>query len=229
MVFSHLKVLKTSKSENQHRNLNSMKKFFIVSNIVLIVAVIILFFLHFGKKSKAAGDRPASHRDSARGAQQAQRIAYFEMDSIDDSYKYMKDAKEALIKKNKQVEDQINDLQKEVNAKIQEANQKGPSMSQAEQISYSKEIDELSRKNRDKIQRLGQSLSMERDVQLQKVRNKIQQYLKQFAQEKGYSYIVGTNENDNFYYKDSTLDITGELLSALNTEYDKENSDEKGK
>ena len=206
-----------------------MKKFFIVSNIVLIVAVIILFFLQFGNKKQSAGHQPASRRDAASGVQSAQRIAYFEMDSIDDSYKYMKEAKESLIQKNKQVEDQINDLQMEVTAKIQEANQKGPSMSQAEQMSYSKEIDELTKKNRDKAQRLGQSLSMERDMQLQKVRNKIQQYLKQFAQEKGYSYIVGTNENDNFYFKDSTLDITAELLSALNTEYDKENNSKKGK
>jgi len=203
-----------------------MKKFFIVSNIVLIVAVIILFFLQFDKKQQSAGSHITAAKDSA-GLQQAQRIAYFEMDSIDDSYKYMKEAKDALIKKNKQVEDQINDLRKEVAAKIQEANQKGPSMSQAEQMAYSKEIDELSKKNQDKMQNLGQSLSMERDVQLQKVRSKIQQYLKQFAQEKGYSYIVGTNENDNFYYKDSTLDITSELLSALNAAYDKENG--KGK
>lgn len=206
-----------------------MKKFFIVSNVVLIVAVIILFFLHFDNKSKSVNNRPSSPKDSAAAMQEAQRIAYFEMDSIDDSYQYMKEAKEALIKKNKQVEDQIGDLRKEVAAKIQEANQKGPSMSQAEQMSYSKEIDELTKKNQDKAQRLGQSLSMERDVQLQKVRNKIQQYLKQFAQEKGYSFIVGTNENDNFYYKDSTLDVTSELLSALNAEYDKENSGKKGK
>jgi len=206
-----------------------MKKFFIVSNIVLIVAVIILFFLQFGRKQKSSGHHVVTSLDTTGGLQQAQRIAYFEMDSIDDSYKYMKDAKESLIKKNKQVEDQINDLRKEVAAKIQEANQKGPSMSQAEQVAYSKEIDDLTKKNQDKAQRLGQSLSMERDVQLQKVRNKIQQYLKQYAQQQGYSYIVGTNENDNFYYKDSTLDITAELLSALNAEYDKENKSGKGK
>jgi outer membrane protein len=206
-----------------------MKKFFIVSNIVLIVAVIILFFLQFGGKQKSTSHHVVTSKDTTGGIHEAQRIAYFEMDSIDDSYKYMKDAKESLIKKNKQVEDQINDLRKEVAAKIQEANQKGPSMSQAEQVAYSKEIDDLTKKNQDKAQRLGQSLSMERDVQLQKVRNKIQQYLKQYAQEQGYSYIVGTNENDNFYYKDSTLDITAELLSALNAEYDKENKSDKSK
>ncbi|SEA43184.1 periplasmic chaperone for outer membrane proteins Skp [Arachidicoccus rhizosphaerae] len=206
-----------------------MKKFFIVSNIVLIVAVIILFFLQFGGKQKSTSHHVVTSKDTTGGIHEAQRIAYFEMDSIDDSYKYMKDAKESLIKKNKQVEDQINDLRKEVAAKIQEANQKGPSMSQAEQVAYSKEIDDLTKKNQDKAQRLGQSLSMERDVQLQKVRNKIQQYLKQYAQQQGYSYIVGTNENDNFYYKDSTLDITAELLSALNAEYDKENKSDKSK
>ena len=201
-----------------------MKKFFIVSNIVLIVAVIILFFLHFGGASKAVSTQPkASTGSQAAPPAAAQRIAYFEMDSIDDSYKFMKDAKESLIKKNQQVEDQIADLRKEVAAKIQEANDKGPSMSQAEQISYSKEIDELTKKNQDKAQRLGQSLSMERDMQLQKVRNKIQAYLKQYAQQKGYSFIVGTNENDNFYFKDSTLDITSELVHALNADYDKEN------
>lgn len=205
-----------------------MKKYFIVSNIVLTVAVIILFFLHFEGKNKQVPARPLASQDTSFSARTAQHIAYFEMDSIDDSYKYMKDAKEALIAKNQQVEDQINDLRMEVSNKIQEANQKGPSMSQAEQMAYSKEIDELTKKNQDKAQRLGQSLSMERDVQLQKVRDKIQQYLKQFAQEKGYTFIVGANENDFFYYKDSALDITDELLSALNAEYDRENGNKKG-
>ncbi|HTN37033.1 MAG TPA: OmpH family outer membrane protein [Arachidicoccus sp.] len=198
-----------------------MKKYFIVSNIVLIIAVIILFCLQFGG-GKSSSQKPAAIANKNAGPLSAQRIAYFEMDSIDDSYKYMKDAKEALIQKNKSVEDQINDLRKEVQTKINEATQKGPTLSQAEQMSYNKEIEELSKKNQEKAQRLGQSLSMERDMQLQKVREHIQQYLKQFAQEKGYSYIVGTNENDNFYYKDSTLDVTQEVLRELNNVYEKE-------
>lgn len=201
-----------------------MKKYFIVSNIVLIIAVIILFCMQFGKSTSTVQQEPATPEQNG-SALKAQKIAYLEMDSIDDSYKFMQDAKDALIKKNKSVEDQINDLRAEVQSKINEATQKGPTLSQAEQMSYNKQIEELSKKNQEKAQRLGQSLSMERDMQLQKVRQRIQEYLKQFAHARGYSYIVALNENDNFYYKDSTLDVTKEVLKALNASYEKEGKD----
>lgn len=201
-----------------------MKKYFIVSNIILIIAVIILFCMQFSKSS-SQGEQPATVTSKEGVKTKAIKIAYLEMDSIDANYKSMQEAKEAVIKKNKSVESQINDLRQEVQDKINEATQKGPTLSQAQQISYNKEIEALSKKNQEKAQRLGQSLGMARDMKLQNVRQKIQEYLKKFAREKGYNYILATSENDNLYYKDSTMDITQEVVKALNDEYDKQAKD----
>lgn len=198
-----------------------MKKYFIVSNIILIIAVIILFCMQFSKSS-TKDEQPATVTNKDGVKTKAINIAYLEMDSIDANYKSMQEAKEAVIKKNKSVESQINDLRQEVQDKINEATQKGPTLSQAEQISYNKEIEALSKKNQEKAQRLGQSLGMARDMQLQNVRQKIQEYLKKFARERGYNYILATSENDNLYYKDSTMDITKEVVKALNDAYDKD-------
>ncbi len=195
-----------------------MNKFLVSSNVVLIVAVIILFCLYFGKNSNNKVT-PITVAATNTGQASGFKIGYFELDSLDNNYKYEQDVKNDLMSQDKDFERQINELQNEVRDKIEEAQKKGPTLSQAEQTNYSNEINELTRQNQDKAQRLQQSMSMERNTKLQQVKLAIQNYLKTYAKDNGYNYIIGTYDTDNFYYKDSAQDITVELVQKLNQIY----------
>ncbi len=197
-----------------------MNKFLVSSNIILIIAVCILFYLQFNKKAQKSAIVPAQQSSSNNVTDNGSfKIGYFELDSLDQNYKYLQDVKSDLIAKDKSVQKQINDLQNEFREKYNEYVQKGPTLSQSEQTEYTQNLNDLQKQNQEKAQRLDQSFSMERTMKLQEIKQRIQDYLKTFAKEKGYNYIIGTNEADYFYYKDSTQDITKELVENLNKSY----------
>ncbi len=53
------------------------------------------------------------------------------------------------------------------------------------------------------------------------VRNKIENYLKEFNKEKGYAFIMSYEPGFMLYYRDSTYDITNDVINGLNEEYKK--------
>jgi len=195
-----------------------MNKFLVSSNVILIIAVIILFALFF-KKPGAAHNVPVAQTSGNVSASAGFKVGYFELDSLDNNYKYELDVKEQLMAADKKLESQISDLQNEVRDRYAEIQKKGPNMSQAEQVQYSNELDQLSKNNQAKAQRLQQSMAIERDSKIRQVKQTVQNYLKVFAKENGYNYVIGTNEDDFLYYKDSTQDITTDLVQKLNQLY----------
>jgi len=57
----------------------------------------------------------------------------------------------------------------------------------------------------------------------QGVKVKIQQFLKDYCKDKGYAYVLGTKEYDDFlYYKDTIRNITSDLIKGLNDKYKSE-------
>jgi outer membrane protein len=199
-----------------------MKRFLIASNIILIIAVIVLFFLHFTHSKhfdvlpSVSGVVPHGGNTSTA----AFKMGYFELDSLDNSYKYEEDVQNDLIASERRTESQINDLQNQVQNRYNELQKKAPTMSQAEQSQYSSELNDMAQQAQSKIQRLQQSVAMERDTKMRRVKQTVQNYLKTYARENGYNYIVGTSfDTDNFYYKDSAQDITADLIKNLNQQY----------
>ena len=55
---------------------------------------------------------------------------------------------------------------------------------------------------------------------MKEVKNKIEDYLRTYNAERGYTYILAY-EPGLFYYRDSTFDITGDLIKGLNDTYKK--------
>lgn len=195
-----------------------MNKFLVSSNVLLIIAVIILFVLFF-KNQSSVQSSPAAQSGNVDTLHPSFKIGYFELDSLDNNYKYELDVKEQLMASDKKLENQINDLQNEIRDRYAQIQKKGPNMSQAEQIQYSNELDQLTKSNQAKAQRLQQSMAIERDSKIRQVKKTVQNYLKTFAKENGYNYIWGTNEDDYLYYKDSAQDITKDLVQKLNQLY----------
>ena len=70
-----------------------------------------------------------------------------------------------------------------------------------------------------------QSLEQEyQDLQMRKLKDvkaKIEDYLKQYNNDKGYTYIFAY-EPGIFYYKDTTYNITGDIMTGLNQRYSKQ-------
>jgi outer membrane protein len=179
------------------------------------IAVIILFTLFF--KSSF------SQTNAIINENVGFKIAYFEIDSIQNNYIYFKEIKLALQKKDRENVKELTALKNAFAAKYQELQKNGRSLSQAEIGSRQQELTQLEKEYTNKEQQLSQELQDESENRLLEVKKKIQMYLAKYNKEKHFAYIFSTN-TDLMYFKDSTYDITLEILKGLNEDYKKKSN-----
>ncbi|HLY71879.1 MAG TPA: OmpH family outer membrane protein, partial [Puia sp.] len=72
-------------------------------------------------------------------------------------------------------------------------------------------------------QSLGDELAKERDEIMIDIKKKIENYLKDYNAQKNYAFIFAYDQTSFIYYKDSTYNITNDLISGLNSLYKKKN------
>lgn len=202
-----------------------MKNFLIALNIVLVVAVATLFYLFFSNKKTAHQVTYNQVADSASPS--SFKIAYFESDSLEKQYEYYKQIRGAIRQKEEDNVRILTNLKNKYMARVKEFQQRGNSMSQNEQTSAQQELGQMEQEYGATQQQQGQDMQAESMRRLQEVKMKIQDFLKDYAKEKGYIFVFGSNEYDYLYYKDSTRDITADVVRLLNERYKTEKAAKK--
>lgn len=199
-------------------------KILIGLNIVLLIAVIVLFAIVFQLKSSIGGQGSANTVAANAGNNNLKesdpkiKIAYFELDSLSNNYLYYKNIRKALSSRESQINAQLTTLKNNIINKAQYYQEKGASMNQNEQMAAQQDMQKLQQNYGMKEQELTQQFHDETNKKLLDVRTRIMNFLKNYAKEKGYAYVVATSEDDNiFYYKDSLRNITPELVNGLNS------------
>jgi outer membrane protein len=190
-----------------------MKNLSLILNAVLLVAVIVLFYLHFASSKPAvtASSEPANLGDS--------KIAYIRSDSVLKNYEYLKVQGQALeAKRNKMEQDYRNravGLQNEI-----AAYQRNVSAMTLGQVRATEE--DLGKKQQN-LQLYQQSLSQqlgEEEAKLQKeLYDRITVYLKKYGVEKGLQVVLKFDPTSDVLYAVDGLDISKEVTEGLNTEY----------
>jgi outer membrane protein len=187
-----------------------MKSISWIVNGVLAVAVIVLFVLHFNSSTTPAKSSLATNGDS--------KIAYFEIDSIQNNYEFFKEVKSALQVKDMENTKQLTGLKNEYIAKYQELQKNGQYLSQAEVAARQQDLVKAEKNYTSKEQQLSQELQEESFKRLQEVKKKIEVYLAEYNKGKQFAYIFSSNP-DLMYYKDTAYDITEDIIKGLNSEY----------
>jgi outer membrane protein len=187
-----------------------MKSISWVVNGILAVAIIVLYVLHFN-------DTSAPIKSSATGAG-GTKVAYFEIDSIQNNYEFFKEVKSALQVKDMDNAKQLTALKNAYIAKYQDLQKNGQYLSQAEVGSRQQELVQAEKNYTNKEQQLAQELQEESFKRLQEVKKKIEVYLEKYNKNKTFAYIFSSNA-DLMYYKDTTYDITADIIKGLNEEY----------
>ena len=188
-----------------------MKSINWVVNGVLALAIITLFVLHF------SGDTATSNQATAQ-AGGGTKVAYFEIDSIQNSYEFFKEVKSSLQVKDMENAKELTALKNAFAAKYQDLQKNGRSLSQAEIGSRQQELAQLEKNYTNKEQQLSQELQEESFKRLQEVKKKIEVFLDKYNKNKEFAYIFSSNA-DLMYYKDTAYDITSDIIKGLNSEH----------
>lgn len=198
-----------------------MKNALLILNVVLLVAVGVLFYLHFSEKKAPLLPKVASAQQQKANAPDGNfRIAYFEMDSVNNKFSLIKEVKSELSREEERINSELARLQKSYNDRITHYQGQSQTMSQVESEKANRDILQLQDKIRTTKQELEgryQELYMRK---MQDVKSKVEDYLKEYNRDRGYAYILAY-EPGFIFYRDSALNITSDIISGLNGKYKK--------
>ncbi|MBE7173056.1 MAG: OmpH family outer membrane protein [Williamsia sp.] len=196
-----------------------MKQLLIALNIVLLILVAVLFYLHFDTKNKTA-KTAASGQQTVPSAAPSMRIAYFEMDSVQANYEYFKDIIGQLKKKENAMNAELAGLEKSYQQKVSMWQQKGKNMTEIEMNAAQKENAQMQQNYQLRKQTLEEGYTRESIEYKKNIKEKIEEYLQDYNKDKNYTYIL-SYEPEFIYYRDTTMNITKELVTGLNAAYKK--------
>lgn len=197
------------------------KNLLLAFNVVLLILVAVLFYLHFSSNSvKAEPVRAGAGTKSAPSGDF--KIAYFEMDSIENNYEYLKDVKNELKTRENSLTAQLTTMKNKYMEKVNKFQQEAQTMTQERQGAMQQELMQEQKVIQNKEQAMGGELQDESYKRMSKVNSTIEDFLKEYNKDKKYAFILGYQPG-TIYYKDSSYDITGPVLEGLNARYKKKN------
>lgn len=195
-----------------------MKQLSTFLSILALIGVGVLFYFHFSA-AKASLPAPATPAEETRTDF---RIAYFDIDSLQDKYEYFKDVSDKIKNREANVTAQLNTLQNNFQKRLRELQEKGPTMSQSEGEAAQREYAQMQQKYQQQQMTMEQDLKKHQIEMMTDVRTKIENYLKEYNKQKGYAFILSYEPGFMLYYRDSVYDITSDVIEGLNDQYRKE-------
>jgi outer membrane protein len=196
-----------------------MKNLSLILNAVLIVAVGVLFYLHFSAKGSA---RSGSVKTTGANIIAPDvPIVYINIDTLLNNYEYFKDMQDDFADKQSELEAELNTRSKQYETSAmdyQNKVQKG--------LVTRREAAELEQQLLGEQQSLLQlrdqmtmELAEEEQVSNRKLINAIMEYLKDYNSEYNYQFIFSNSFGDNVLFANDQLDITYSVLPGLNDQY----------
>lgn len=192
-----------------------MKNFTIGLNVVLALAVVVLFYLHFSSPSTGTTASGTSKPVPAGGF----KIAYFETDSIQNQFDYFKEVSGELESKAQANAKILGDMKSTFTNKYQELQKVANALSQSELANKQQELMQMEKAFQGKEKMMSDEMQDEQFRKMQDVKKKIEDYLKDYNKDKGYAFVFSNSAD--MYLKDSAYNITQDVVKGLNALYKK--------
>jgi outer membrane protein len=191
-----------------------MKKLSLILYVVLSLAVIGLYILHFHTPKK-------SEKSGAVSQSPAQGIAYINIDTVVFKFTMFHDKREDLMTKQKNAEAELNSKGSQYEKGVKDYQEKASkglitraTAAQMEQALTQQQQELVGL--RDKLQ---SNLMEEEQVMNRQIIEYITKYLEEHKSEYNFQYIFGKSFGSVVLYGDSGLDITQRVIDDINKKY----------
>ncbi len=197
-----------------------MKKTSLIFNIVLAVAVAVLYILHFTSASSTKA--PISKHSSTDTLSQTQGgIVYINIDSVLANYEMYKDIMADLDSKLKTKDAELKSKQRSFEKSVADYQNKVSkglvTRTEAAQIEQGLQGEQQSLVQLQ--QQMQYELAEEEQVAQRKVLNSIMEYLESLESDQQYQFVLGTTFGGNILYANDNLNITEDVIKGINVDY----------
>jgi len=186
-------------------------------NIILGAGIAVMLFLHLKNGGSAAGSSSIKS-DTAR----ALKLAYVDLDSIQEKYVFYKEKMQEFEKKKESADRDLNNAFQKIEAEKNAFAQRGNSITQAEYENFQRAYQGKMQNLDQQKQMLENNIAAEGAKTMEDLKKRINDFLVEYNKKQAYSYIFSYSAALNIlFYKDPAQNITDEVVAGLNAAYNK--------
>jgi outer membrane protein len=197
---------------------NTLVKVSLAFNIILLIGLIILYILHFNpKKTDESSISPALKQTASKGVS----VVFVNIDSLNTRYEFVKKLKNDLESTGKRMQNEMLSEQATLQKEADDFQKKV----QANAISEEKakmQYEELMKKQQALMEKKDRYTQQVADQELSlniRLLDTVTNFLKRYNAKYHYDYILAHKTAGEILIANDTLDITNEVVKALNDEY----------
>ncbi len=191
-----------------------MKNLSIYLNIVLFIAVVVLYILRYQ-------DQSIQNISPALSSTNSPTTVYVNGDSLLNNYDYFIDAKKDFEAKTKQVETAIMAKRSALEKEIGNYQQSAAGMSTEQRARVEESLMKKQEAFKQYSENASASLQDEQAKFNEELFDKVAAYLKDFSKDKKYKIVMNYAKGTGILFANDSLDITKDVLKGLNKAYKK--------
>ncbi|MBE2246219.1 MAG: OmpH family outer membrane protein [Candidatus Competibacteraceae bacterium] len=194
-----------------------MKNLTMITQVVLAVAVLILFYLHFSSKNTSKQEKDITQTT----ADSPLKVLYVNSDSISAGYLLVRDLEIKFESDNKIREQKLQSKQATLQRMYKDYENKVMTMTTRERTKKEEEITNYQQQLMQEQQELGQLAAMQEAGMVSQMFDSLHVFFKAFAIQKGVDLILAYQKGSGVLYANEKFDVTGEALTSMNQRYEK--------
>ena len=194
-----------------------MNKLSVALNLILIAAIGYLYYYNFSGKKAGTSSVTGSTQLLKDSCTTQHRIAYVELDSLNENLVFFKQKRKDLEAEQKKVEDKITADYRALDEKKNSFLQKNPNAKPEELQNIQGQLIQEQQAIEAERQKQSQYFSQKNFELMENIQKNLKGFLAEYNKEKKFQYILTTGSGlDYLIYKDSTLDITRDVIKGMN-------------
>jgi outer membrane protein len=190
-------------------------------NVMLVIAVAILYFLHF---SSSEGSEGASESKQLTFGNLDNAIAYINSDSLLKNYDYFKEAVDKLEQKRQKLEAEFQNRAQGLQNEVSSYQRTASNMTMGQARAVEEDLMKKQQNLRQYQENLTQQLMQEETVLNEELYNRVSAYLKDFGNRNQLKLVLTYTKGSGVLFANDSLDITEQVIQGLNEEYSSENA-----
>jgi outer membrane protein len=181
----------------------------LIYNIILTIAVVILFYLHFNNTTAVTTPTAAIGK----------KIVYVNTDSLLSNYQFYKDTQKEFENKGYQLQVDLGGKERALQNELGAIQQRAQTMTQVElqaaDITLKKKGADLQAYSQQQQQKLAE----EQSKRVDEIYNAIRDHIKSLNNNNKYEYVLGYAKGGGILFADESVDVTKAIVTGLNDSY----------
>lgn len=194
-----------------------MKNLSLILNVVLLVAVAVLFYLHFSGRNEVIAEGGSA---TAAGAPRTRTvIAYVNSDSLLNNYDFFKDIEQELKVVEEKYNTEYTNRARGLENEIRTFQQTAPNMTMGQAKAREEELMRKQNNLMQYQQNLAQRLMQEQARYQDSLYSVVRDYVKVYGEENNLDVVLTYQKGSGVIYASDSLDITRDVIAGLNDRY----------